>query len=142
MELEDGEAADRAQEIGPPVDPSALKRLSVEELMEIDVTSVSKRSEPLSAAAAAITVVTGEDIRRAGVTSLPEALRLATGLEVARADGHTWAIAARGFNTTASNKLQVLIDGRTTYTPLSSAASWAVRATSLAASTPIEAIRV
>src|SRR5690348_6058975 len=79
-------AAAQPEETGPPSDPSVLKRLSVEELMEIDVTSVSKRSEPLSTAAAAITVLTGEDIRRAGVTSLPEALRLATGLEVARVD--------------------------------------------------------
>jgi len=134
-------ATARQEESGPPVDPSALKRLSVEELMEIDVTSVSKRSEPLSSAAAAITVVTGEDIRRAGVTSLPEALRLATGLEVARADGHTWAITARGFNTTAANKLQVLIDGRTIYTPLFSGVFWDVQDTLLADIDRIEVIR-
>src|SRR3954466_14312468 len=81
-------------------DPSALKRLSLEELMQIDVTSVSKRSERLSAAAAAITVIPAGDIRRSGATSLPEVLRLATGLQVAQADGRTWAITARGFNLT------------------------------------------
>ena len=68
--------------------PAELKKLSIEELMEIDVTSVSKRTEKLSAAAAAITVITGDDIRRSGVTNLPDALRLATGLQVAQADGH------------------------------------------------------
>lgn len=128
-------------EAGPPSDPSVLKRLSVEELMEIDVTSVSKRREPLSTAAAAITVLTGEDIRRAGVTSLPEALRLATGLEVARVDGHSWAISARGFNSTTANKLQVLIDGRTIYTPLFSGVFWDVQDTLLADVDRIEVIR-
>ena len=87
------------------LDPSSLKRLSVEQLMEIDVTSVSKRSEPLSTAAAAITVITAEDIRRSGVTTLPEALRLAPGLEVARADGHTWAISARVCSTTGGSRI-------------------------------------
>jgi iron complex outermembrane recepter protein len=134
-------AAAQAEEAGPPVDPSSLKRLSVEELMEIDVTSVSKRSEPLSTAAAAITVITGEDIRRSGVSSLPEALRLAVGVEVARVDGHTWAISARGFDSTAANKLQVLIDGRTVYTPLFSGVFWDVQDTLLADVDRIEVIR-
>ncbi|HXO18936.1 MAG TPA: TonB-dependent receptor [Thermoanaerobaculia bacterium] len=125
----------------PPLDPVALKRLSVEQLMEIDVTSVSKRSEPLSAAAAAITVITAEDIRRSGVTNLPDALRLATGLEVAQADGHTWAISARGFNATTANKLQVLIDGRSVYTPLFSGVFWDIQDTLLADVDRIEVIR-
>ncbi len=123
------------------LDPSSLKRLSVEQLMEIDVTSVSKRSEPLSTAAAAITVITSEDIRRSGVTTLPEALRLAPGLEVARADGHTWAISARGFNITTANKLQVLIDGRSIYTPLFSGVFWDVQDVVLADVDRIEVIR-
>jgi iron complex outermembrane receptor protein len=122
-------------------DPSALKRLSIEELMQIDVTSVSKRSEPLSAAAAAITVITAEDIRRSGAVSLPEALRLATGLEVAQADGRTWAITARGFNLTTANKLLVLVDGRSIYTPLFSGVFWDVQDTFLADVDRIEVIR-
>ncbi|MDP9122162.1 MAG: TonB-dependent receptor [Acidobacteriota bacterium] len=103
---------------------SELKRLSIEELMEIDVTSVSKRPEKLSSAAAAISVVTGDDIRRAGVTNLPDALRLVPGLEVAQLSGTTWGIAARGFNNNAVDKLLVLIDGRSIYTPLFSGVFW------------------
>src|SRR5689334_11131372 len=82
----------RAQ-AGEPVtaDPNALKRLSLEELMQLDVTSVSKRSERLSTAAAAVTVITAEDIRRLGATTLPEVLRLATGLQVAQSNGNSWA---------------------------------------------------
>jgi len=122
-------------------DPSALKRLSLEELMQIDVTSVSKRNERLSAAAAAITVITAEDIRRSGATSLAETLRLATGLEVAQADGRTWAITARGFNLTTANKLLVLIDGRSIYTPLFSGVFWDVQDTFLPDVDRIEIIR-
>src|SRR5262249_11381086 len=97
---------------------SNLKKLSLEELMDINVTSVARKPEPLSRTAAAVTVITTEDIRRAGVTSIPEALRLVPGLEVARADAFTWAISARGFNSTISDKMLVMIDGRTVYSPL------------------------
>lgn len=110
-----------------PVPPEDLKRLSIEELMEIDVTSVSRRSERLSGAAAAVTVITQEEIRRSGVTSLPEALRLANGLHVARFDSRTWAISARGFNIGTANKMLVLIDGRSVYTPLFSGVFWDVQ---------------
>src|SRR5437899_4035772 len=92
--------------------------------MEVIVTSVSKKPEKLSEAASAITVITQEDIRRSGATSLPEALRLAPNLEVAQVDSHEWAISARGFNSTTANKLLVLIDGRTVYTPLFSGVVW------------------
>jgi len=105
-------------------DPRKLKRLSLEELMALDVTSVSKRSEPLSGAAAAITVLTADDIRRSGAVTLPQLLRLATGLSVARFDSRTYAISARGFNITTANKLLVLIDGRSVYTPLFSGVFW------------------
>jgi iron complex outermembrane recepter protein len=130
-------------QMGEPAtaDLSALKRLSLEELMQIDVTSVSKRSERLSTAAAAITVITAEDVRRSGATSLPELLRLATGLQVAAADGRTWAITARGFNLTTANKLLVLIDGRSIYTPLFSGVFWDVQDTFLADVDRIEVIR-
>jgi iron complex outermembrane receptor protein len=108
-----------------------LKRMSVEELMDIEVTSVSKRPERLSETASAIQVITREDIRRSGATRLPEALRLASNLEVAQVDSRQWAISARGFNSTASNKLLVLIDGRTVYTPLFAGVFWDVQDTLL-----------
>jgi iron complex outermembrane recepter protein len=135
-------AAARAQRCAP-VDPEALKRLSLEELMNIPitVTSVSKFSEPLSTAAAAVTVITAEDIRRSGATNLPDLLRLATGLQVAQADGRNWAISARGFSQTMSNKLLVLIDGRSIYTPLFSGVFWDVQDTFLADIDRIEVIR-
>jgi iron complex outermembrane receptor protein len=101
--------------------------LSLEELGSIDVTSVSKKSERLSDAAASIFVITGEDIRRSGATSLPEALRLAPNLEVSRVNASSYAISARGFNSTAGNKLLVLIDGRSVYTPLFSGVFWDVQ---------------
>jgi len=111
--------------------PSELKKLSVEELMDIEVTSVSKHAEKLSEAAAAIQVITQEEIRRSGASSLPEALRLASNLEVAQVDSRQWAISARGFNSTTANKLLVLIDGRTVYTPLYAGVFWDVQDTLL-----------
>jgi len=92
--------------------------LSLEELSNVVITSVSKKPERLSDAAAAIFVITQEDIRRSGATNLPEALRLAPNLQVARTDAAQYAISARGFNNSIGNKLLVLIDGRTIYTPL------------------------
>src|SRR5688572_32696314 len=107
-----------------PVTPARLADLSLEELGNVEVTSVSRREEPLSGAAAAIFVITREDIRRSGAVSLPDALRLAPNLQVARIDSSQFAISARGFNSTTSNKLLVLIDGRTVYTPLFSGTFW------------------
>jgi len=101
-----------------------LKRLSIEELSALDVTSVSRRSERLSETAAAISVVRQDDIRRSGATTLPEAMRLADGLDVARVNSSTWAISARGFTTNPANKLLVLIDGRSVYSPLTSGTFW------------------
>jgi iron complex outermembrane receptor protein len=115
----------RAQEIA--ASPNELKKLSVEELMDIEVTSVSRRPEKLSETASAIQVITQEDIRRSGVTSLPEALRLASNLEVAQVDSRQWAISARGFNNTTANKMLVMIDGRTVYTPLYAGVFWDVQ---------------
>ena len=122
-------------------DASALKRLALEDLMDVDVTSVSRRAEPISDAAAAIDVITSDQIRRSGATTLAEVLRLATGLAVARVDTTTWAISARGFNSTAANKLLVLIDGRSVYTPLFSGVFWDVQDTLLADVDRIEVIR-
>jgi len=104
--------------------PSELADLSLEELANLEVTSVSRRAERLSDAPASIFVITGDDIRRSGATSIPEALRLAPNLEVARVDSRQYAISARGFNNTIANKLLVLIDGRTVYTPLFSGVFW------------------
>jgi len=113
-----------AQAAEDQTSPSALKSLSLEELADIRVTSVSRRPEKLSGTASAIQVVTGEEIRRSGATSIPEALRLADNLDVAQVNAHDWAITARGFNTSLANKLLVLIDGRTVYTPLFSGVFW------------------
>ena len=101
-----------------------LKELSVDQLLDIQVTSVSKRSEPLSGAPASIYVISADAIRRSGATTLPEALRLAPNLQVARADSAQYAISARGFNNAIGNKLLVLVDGRTIYTPLFSGVFW------------------
>jgi iron complex outermembrane recepter protein len=101
-----------------------LADLSLEELGNIEVTSVSKRAEPLSDAPASVFVITAEDIRRSGVTSLPEVLRLAPNLVVARSTSQAYSISARGFNNSAGNKVLVLIDGRTVYSPLFSGVFW------------------
>lgn len=102
----------------------ALVDLSLEELAMLPVTSVSKTAKPLASAPASVFVITERDIRRSGATTLPEALRLAPNLQVARADARTYAISARGFNSPFSNKLLAMIDGRTIYTPLFSGIFW------------------
>lgn len=103
---------------------SELKKYSLEELMSMDISIVSKRSEPISGAAAMVQVVSNEDIRHSAATTLPEALRLAPNLQVAQIDSRQWAITSRGFNNSIANKLLVLIDGRTVYTPLFSGVFW------------------
>jgi iron complex outermembrane recepter protein len=107
--------------------PQNLKKLSLEDLMKIDVTTVARRPEPLDRTPAAITVITAEDIRRSGVTRIPEVLRLVPGLQVAQADASTWAISSRGFNSTISDKLLVMIDGRTVYTPFFGGVFWDIQ---------------
>jgi iron complex outermembrane receptor protein len=104
-----------------------LSQMSLKQLMNVQVTSVSRRPQRLIQAAAAIQVITSEDIRRFGATSLPEALRLADNLEVAQINAHDWAISARGFNADLANKLLVLIDGRAVYTPLYGGVLWNVQ---------------
>ncbi len=102
-----------------------LSELSLEELGNVQITSVSKRPEPLSKAAAAIYVITNDDIRRSGATTLAEALRLAPNLQVARGTGLDYAITARGFNSLdTANKLLVMVDGRSVYTPLHAGVFW------------------
>lgn len=105
--------------------PQDLAGLTLEQLAEIEVTSVSRRPEPLSQAAAAVYVITREDIRRSGAASLPEVLRLAPNLQVQRINSADYAISARGFNSfDTANKLLVLIDGRSIYTPQFSGVLW------------------
>lgn len=113
-----------AQPESAPADRTDLKRLSLEELFDLEVTTLSTKPEPLSEAAAAIKIVTGDDIRRMGALNLPEALRYVPGVEVARVDSRQYAITARGFNGTIANKLLVLLDGRSVYTPLFSGVFW------------------
>jgi iron complex outermembrane receptor protein len=103
---------------------SQLADLSLEQLSNIEVTSVSGRAENLQQAAASIFVITAQDIRRSTATSLPEALRLAPNLLVAQTSAGQWAISARGFNDAISNKLLVLVDGRTIYSPLFAGVFW------------------
>jgi iron complex outermembrane receptor protein len=101
-----------------------LAQSSLEELMNIEVSSVSRREQPLSQVAAAVFVITQDDIRRSGARCIPEALRLAPGVEVAQIDASKWAISARGFNGRFANKMLVLIDGRSVYTNLYSGVYW------------------
>src|SRR3982751_6841691 len=104
-----------------------LSTLRHEKLSNIEITSVSKRAERLSDAPTSVFVITADDIRRSGATNLPEALRLAPNLQVARASANDWAISSRGFNSSSANKLLVLIDGRSVYSPLFSGVFWDVQ---------------
>ncbi|MEJ6979075.1 TonB-dependent receptor [Pedobacter sp. P351] len=104
-----------------------LKDLSLEELLNTEVTSVSKRAEKLTEVASAIQVITQSDIHNSGVKTLPEALRLASNLHVAQVNAEEWAISARGFNNVLANKLLVLIDGRIIYTPLYAGVFWDIQ---------------
>ena len=104
------------------------------------MTSVARRPESLAYAAASLYVITADEIRRSGATSIPEALRLAPNLDVARVDSNQYAISARGFNNVLANKLLVLIDGRTVYTPLFSGVFWEAQDVLLADIERIEVI--
>ncbi|WP_157461801.1 TonB-dependent receptor plug domain-containing protein [Chitinimonas koreensis] len=109
----------------PAAVPAAeLADLSLEQLANITIASVSKRQQRLAETPASIYVITNQDLRRAGVASLPEALRLAPNLQVARSGASQYAISSRGFNATTANKLLVLIDGRAVYTPLYAGVFW------------------
>jgi iron complex outermembrane recepter protein len=125
---------------GPQSVPDVTS-MSLEDLMNMQVTSVSKRSQKVADAAAAVFVITQEDIRRSGATSIPDALRMVPGLEVAQIDQNKWAIGSRGFNGRFDNKLLVLIDGRSVYTPLFSGVYWNVQDVVLEDVDRIEVIR-
>lgn len=104
-----------------------LKRMSPEELMNVEITSVSRTEESLRDAAAAVAVVSGETLRRSGATNIPDALRLVPGIHVGEATSSTWAVSARGFSSVSSEKLLVLSDTRSIYTPLVSGVTWDVQ---------------
>ena len=110
--------------LAQPLTTASLVDLSLEDLAHVTITSVSRRAESIADAPASIYVITGEAIRRSGAASIPDALRLAPNLQVARIDARQYAITARGFNNAIANKLLVLIDGRTIYTPLFSGVFW------------------
>lgn len=122
-------------------DLDALLSLSIEDLRNVEVTSVSRKPENQFRAASAVTVLTDDDIKRSGATSIADALRLVPGLNVARIDSYRWAISSRGFNRQFSNKLLVLVDGRSVYTPLFSGVYWDVQDTNLQDIDRIEVIR-
>ncbi len=116
-------------------------KFTIEELKNVEIVSVSKKPEKLSEVAAAVFVITQEDIRRSGVTSIPEALRLAPGVHVARITSTDWAINIRGLNDRFANNLLVLIDGRSVYTPVFSGVFWDVQDTVMEDIERIEVIR-
>jgi iron complex outermembrane recepter protein len=101
-----------------------LTQLSLEDLMNVKVTSVSKKEQKLSRTASAIFVITSEDIRRSGATNIPDLLRMVPGVDVAQIDANTWAISARGLNGRFSHELLVLVDGRNVYTPIFGGVLW------------------
>ena len=103
---------------------TALTDLSIEDLMNVHVTSATKEDQTLSQVAEAIFVIGQEDIRRSGATNIPDLLRMVPGLDVAQINANTWAISARGFNSQFANKLLVLVDGRAVYTPLLGGVDW------------------
>jgi len=118
-----------------------VANLSLEDLMSLEVTSASRKSQSLANTAAAVFVITQEDIRRSGVTNIPDALRMVPGVTVAKIDSSKWAVTARGFNGRFARKLLVLIDGRCVYSPLFSGIFWDVQDTLLEDIERIEVIR-
>jgi len=118
-----------------------LKRMSLEEMMSVSVSTFSRVPEPSNRVPAAVFVLTGDDIRRSGATSLPEALRLVPGVQVARMDASRYAIGIRGFADRLSRAMLVLIDGRAVYSPLFAGTYWEVQDTFLPDIERIEVIR-
>ena len=106
------------------LEPEALLDLSVEQLMHIPVTTASRTECALVNTPAAVFVITAEDLRRAGVRSLPEAMRLAPGTQVARIESDKWAVSSRGFDGRFARQMQVLVDGRSVYSSLFSGTEW------------------
>ena len=104
--------------------PATLKSLSLEELSQVEVTTPSKGPEKVMQTPAAIYVITGDDIQRSGATNIPDALRLAPGVEVAQLDAHQWSVGIRGFGSNLTRNILVLMDGRTVYSTLLAGTYW------------------
>lgn len=126
---QEAEPSTNQTEVAEPAsnEPRSYKKMSLDELMDIEVTLVSKRPEKLTEVASAIQVITNEDIRRSGATNLAEALRLAPNLRVAQLNSYGWVISARGFSGLFANKLLVMVDGRSVYTPLFAGVLWDIQ---------------
>ncbi|MGH9688866.1 MAG: TonB-dependent receptor plug domain-containing protein [Candidatus Acidiferrales bacterium] len=134
--------ADQPNQVGQADESSqSLKQLSIEQLGQIEVTSVTKEPEEVWKTAAAIYVITSQDIERSGATNIPEALRLAPGVEVARVDSNKWSIGIRGFGSRLTRDVLVLIDGRSVYNPLLAGTYWEVQNIPLYDIDRIEVIR-
>ncbi|MBI2189550.1 MAG: TonB-dependent receptor [Acidobacteria bacterium] len=118
-----------------------LTRLSLEQLLDLEVTTLSRKEQTLLRTAAAVHVLTEEDIRRSGATTLPDLFRMVPGLAVAQLNANTWSVTARGFGGTHANKLLMLIDGRSVYTPLNGGVNWEMQLLPLEAIAQIEVIR-
>jgi iron complex outermembrane receptor protein len=133
--------AEAAETNQPPSAASDWSDLTLEQLVNVKVTSVSKEQTDLFASPAAIAVVTADDIRRLGITSIPEALRLVPGMDVAQINANEWAVSARGFNAEFGRDLLVLIDGRTVYTPSTAGVYWNAQDVAMEDLDRIEVIR-
>lgn len=121
-------ASSQADDLVPrQPETSRLADLSLSDLLQLTITSVSKKEENASEAPASVYVLTQEDIHRGGLLSVPEALRMVPGMDVARINANQWAISARGFNSRYANKLLVLMDGRSVYTPLFGGVRWDIQ---------------
>jgi iron complex outermembrane receptor protein len=121
--------------------PEDLSKLSVEDLMNVEVTSVSKKEQKVSQTAAALFVITQDDIHRSGANNIPDLLRMVPGVNVAQINSNVWAISIRGFNGEFSNKLLVMVDGRGAYLPSFSGVFWDVLDVPLEDIARIEVIR-
>jgi iron complex outermembrane recepter protein len=136
-----GQAARAQSAQGSPPSQADLTQVSLETLMNMEVTSASKKEQRISDVATAIFVITKEDIRRSGATNIPDLLRMVPGLDVTQMNANTWAITARGFNSQFADKLLVLVDGRAVYTPLFGGAFWDTQDVPLEDIERIEVIR-
>src|SRR5688500_9398363 len=131
-----------AQPASPsPAQLADLKKLSIEELAETDITGSGRRPEQLEEIATAVSVITSDDLRRYGVMNVPQALRLADTLHVAQVSGPGYAISLRGFNITTANKMLVMIDGRTVYSPVFAGVFWEAQDVVIADIDRIEVVR-
>src|SRR3989338_6756703 len=112
---------------------ATLSEMSLEELMNVEITSVSKTPQVLSKTPAAVYVITNEEIKRSGRTTLADLLRTVPGVQVGQIDSSTWGVSIRGLNDRFANKLLVLMDGRSVYTPLFSGTHWLLHDTNFEA---------